>query len=310
MSTLSTTTITTANGTTNLTVQSGNTTSGRITIDSGDSKIAVGGNNTINNMIIAANGQLVIANATSNSLTLTSAGALTVPGAVTFSNVSNIFAGNTVLVRETVYVANGTHTKVANLVALMLYSVGAGGGGGGATGTAVATGAFGAAGGAGGGAAVKILTNAEVGTTSNVVVGIGGSGGSNTTVAGGTGSNSSFALSNGMLITGVGGGGATGATPGAGSAGVNGDLNIPGVDGNRGFGNGIALATSLSGFGGPSALGFGGGGGPVRNNSAGSAGDLYGGGGGGGAQGNTAASVAGGAGANGVVWVIEYYNGA
>jgi hypothetical protein len=287
MSTLSTTTVTTANGSTNLTVQTGNTTSSKIIINSSD-------------------GQIAIANSTANTFTILANGNLTIPGVLSGS----IFTGNTVLVKETIYVENGTHTKVGNLVSMMVYCIGAGGGGGGATGTAVSAGSFGAAGGAGGGASIKILIDSEVGATSNVVVGIGGSGGSNTTVAGGTGSNSSFALSNGFLIVGRGGAGATGATPGTGATDVSGDLNIPGQSGSRGFGNGMAIATSLSGFGGSSAMGFGGGGGSVRNNSVGIGGTLYGGGGGGGAQGNTAASQAGGAGANGVVWVIEYYNGA
>ena len=122
------------------------------------------------------------------------------------------------------------------------------------------------------------------------------------------GSNSSFADSAGTLITGQGGVGATGITPGAGGGAVNADLTLPGENGQVLLGTGVALAVGLSGAGGASALAFGAGGGPNKN-AAGRTGTLYGGGGGGGAQGNTAASVAGGAGRNGLVWVIEYYNG-
>lgn len=305
MSTISVTNLTTGNNTTDLTINTGNT-AGPDVILLSTGGVSISGNSTTNTATFNPNGQIVFANATTNTMTLSSAGVMTVGSALT----APIFFGNTVLVKETSYAANATHTKVANLVAMMVYCVGAGGGGGGATGVANATGNFSASGGGGGGAAVKILLNAEVGTTSNVVVGIGGTGSSNATNVATNGSNSTFANSTGGLITGQGGTGATGATNGNGGAAVNGDLNIEGADGNVGVGGATTLGqTVVGGAGGHSGFGLGHGGRQLRASSAGAPGKLYGGGGGGAAQANTAASVAGGNGANGVVWVIEYYNG-
>jgi hypothetical protein len=306
MSTLSVTTVTTGLSTTDLTLSTGNTAAGDIVIQSDGLGIVLAGNSSSNTVDIAPNGHVGISNGSVNTFIMSSTGVLTIANTLT----SKIFSGNTVLVKETLYTTAGTatHTKVANLVAMMVYCVGAGGGGGGATATAVATGAYGAAGGGGGGCSIKILTNAEIGATSNVVVGTGGTAGTTSAVSGTAGSNSSFANSTNGLITGQGGGGATGVLAGIAGAAINGDAMIPGEAGQLLLGTSVALAVSLSGAGGASGLGFGQGGGPSKN-AVGKAGALYGGGGGGGAQGNTAASVAGGAGANGLVWVIEYYNG-
>lgn len=276
MSTLQVTTIETGTVTTDLTVQTGNTNAGEIIIRSGGG-MNLHSNSTFAALNVGTGGNLIVGN-----------------------NISGKFTGNTVLIRETVYTSNGTHTKVGNLVSMMVYCVGAGGAGGTATGAATGTGAVGAAGGGGGGAAMKILLNTEVGATSNVTVGIGSTG---------SGSNSTFANSTNGLITGQGGTAASTTTPGTGGPAINGDINIPGADGSQGTGTGVSLAVSVGGAGGHSGLGFGYGGGAVRSNATGSAGDLYGGGGAGGAQGNTAATVTGGNGANGVVWVVEYYNG-
>lgn len=306
MSTLSVTTVTTGLSTTDLTLNTGNTAAGDILIQSDGLGIVLSGNSSSNTVDIAPNGHVGISNGSVNTFILSSAGVLTIANTLT----SKIFSGNTVLVKETTYAANGTHTKVANLVAMMVYCIGAGGGGGGVNVPATsATAAYGAAGGGGGGCAIKVLNNAEVGATSNVVVGIGGAGGTTSAVAGTAGSNSSFANSTNGLITGQGGGGATGITPGIAGAAINGDAMIPGEAGQVLLGTGVALAIGLSGSGGSSGLGFGAGGGPIKN-AAGRAGALYGGGGGGAANANTVtAGVTGGAGANGLVWVVEYYNG-
>lgn len=276
MSTLQVTTVETGSATTDLLLQTANTSAGEILIRSGGG-MNLHSNSTFSALNVGTGGNLIVSN-----------------------NISGKFAGNTVLVRETIYVSNATHTKVGNLVSMMVYCIGAGGAGGTATGAATATGSVGAAGGGGGGCAIKILLNAEVGATSNVTVGIGSTG---------SGSNSTFANSTNGLITGQGGTAASTTTPGIGGPAINGDFNIPGGDGSSGTGTGVAIAFAVSGSGGTSGKGLGGAGAAVRSNAAGSAGDLYGGGGAGAAQGNTAATLTGGNGANGAVWVIEYYNG-
>lgn len=320
MSTISVANVTTANGTTDLTIGTGNTSAGRVVIP-GSGGMTLASNSTVNNIVITSGGTVVASNSTVNVITVQANSGLVLrpnnvlgtAGQVLVSNsIGGVFFSNTtkIAVKETIYEANATFTKDANLVSLIVYCVGAGGGGGGSNGLATAANSQGAAGGGGGGMAVKILQNSEVGATSNVVVGIGGAGGASWIGAGGTGSNSTFANSTGGLITGQGGSGATGATPGAGGSAINGDINISGGDGSQGLGNGVALALTLSGCGGHSALGFGHGGGAVRSPANGQPGDIYGGGGGGSASSNnTTAPVVkpGGAGANGFVWVQEFY---
>lgn len=293
MSTMSVSNITTANSTEPLTMSTGNTAGAKIVVTQNDSSFT--GNVAIFRLLANA--------------ALGTAGQVLVSGG-TSTNAYWAAGGKTVAVKETIYAANGTHTKDANLVSLMVYVIGAGGGGGGSNSAATATGAKGGSGGGGGGVAIKILQNAEVGATSNVVVGIGGTGGANSTNTGTGGSNSSFANSTGGLITGQGGavGASAGATGGAGGPAINGDLNIQGSDGHSGSGASGSYNNGIGGAGGTSGLGFGAGGAIIQGSSVGKDGDLYGGGGGGSSSANSGVvSRAGGNGANGAVWVIEYY---
>lgn len=320
MSTLSVTTVTSSNGTTDLVLNNANTLAGDVILPS-TGGVVIGSNSTVNNIIVSSDATVVASNSSVNVITVQANSGLVLrpnnvlgtAGQVLVSNsIGGVFFGNTtkVAIKDTIFVSNGTFTKDANLVSLIVYCVGAGGGGGGSNGLATAANSQGAAGGGGGGVAVKVLMDSELGATSNVVVGIGGTGGASWVGAGGTGSNSSFANSSGGLIVGQGGGGATGATAGAPGGASGGDLNVTGGDGHQGLGNGVALAVSLSGAGGASGLGFGTPGNSVRSPANGISGDLYGGGGGGSASSNnTTAPVLkpGGAGANGVVWIKEFY---
>ena len=290
MSTISVSNITTANSTESLTMSTGNTSGAKIIITENNSSFT---------------GNVAILRLLANAALGTAGQALLSGG----PSANAYWGAPKVAVKQTVYAANGTHTKDANLVSMMVYCVGGGGGGGGSNSAASATGAKGGAGGGGGGTAVKVLQSNEVGTTSNVVVGIGGAGGANATVStGGTGTNSSFANSTNGLITGQGGTGGANTTFGNGGASINGDLNIGGGDGSDGSGASGSFNQGIGGAGGSAGMGFGTGA-PMRTGSTtGGNGDLYGGGGGGSSSANSGTtSRAGGTGANGVVFVIEYY---
>lgn len=178
--------------------------------------------------------------------------------------------------------------------------------GGGAAGQTIGgTDAVGGGGGAGG-CAIKLLTGANVAAQAYSV----GAGGT-AAAAGNSGANSTLSVPSGTM---TGGGGTFGAESsasasvgtsgdgGAGGTASGGDLNMPGGDGHPG----VIFDTSLGlgGNGGDSFLGKGGRGG--SNDEAGTDGKVYGGGGGGGhAAGATDRN--GGAGANGVIYIIEFY---
>jgi hypothetical protein len=294
MSTMSVSNITTANSTEALTMSTGNTAGAKIVVTQNDSSFT--GNVAIFRLL--ANAGLGVA-----GQALLSGG----PSANAY------WGAPKVAVKETVYAANGTHTRDANLVSMVVYCVGGGGGGGGSNSAATAGGTSAGAGGGGGGVSIKILQAAEVGATSNVVVGIGGAGAASSVGNAGAGSNSTFANSTNGLITGQGGSNGQSVTAatvvgGAGGPAINGDLMIPGQRGGDGWANATNSNNCFGGFGGASGFGFGGGAAQVRSSAVGYGGSLYGGGGGGSASANsgTAARV-GGNGANGVVWVVEYY---
>jgi hypothetical protein len=81
MSTLSVTTVTTASGTTNLTLNTGNT-SGPDIVLIATNTIQMGGNSSTNTFQISANGHSVFANTTVNTFVLTSAGQLDIGGSI------------------------------------------------------------------------------------------------------------------------------------------------------------------------------------------------------------------------------------
>lgn len=223
-------------------------------------------------------------------------------------------AGGALSTKFTAFTSTGTSTftKDPNMLFAQVICIGGGGGGGGATGTAVSNGAMAGSGGGGGGIAIRWLNSSEIGATSNVVVGAGGSGGTSSTNAGGTGGNTTFAIGTGTLINGRGGGGATGNTIGGGGTAQNGSINVQGGDGYMGFPLGLFASqrSGPSGAGGSSGMAFGAGGAPVISaaggGSTGNNGVLYGGGGGGASRANTASSSTGGTGANGACFVIEF----
>lgn len=88
MSTLAVTTVTTGNTTTDQTIRTGNTTAGDMIIYSNGFGIALGGNSTTNTALLSPNGHIVFANGTANTLTLTSAGSMTIGGSITFADGS------------------------------------------------------------------------------------------------------------------------------------------------------------------------------------------------------------------------------
>lgn len=210
-----------------------------------------------------------------------------------------------------VFTSDGTYTPTTGMKFCLVISTGGGGGGGGCDSDGSSN--AGAAGGAGAGTCISIFTAATIGANQAVVVGIGGPGGAVTGGNGTAGEDTTF----GSLHTATGGpagvgvaatvsfqgaAGISGATP------TGGQLNIKGGDSGWGTGFGTTANTAISGYGGGSF--WGGGGTGARQIGAGTAtggaGGPYGSGGGGGVNINTAAGIAGAAGADGVVMVLEF----
>ena len=187
-----------------------------------------------------------------------------------------------------VFEASDTYTKPAGLVSAMVIVVSGGGSGGGGESASNA----GGAGGGGGGTAIETLLASVIGATETVTIGTAGaaaSAGSN----GSAGGTSSF----GALLSATGGAGggvgsASAAVGGSGGLGSGSDLNIAGHAG--GSGPSTTGTTTNGASGGGTTHGGGG--------ASGGAGGPYGGGGGGGTGNGTS-----GAGALGVVFVLEYF---
>lgn len=188
-----------------------------------------------------------------------------------------------------IFTANGTYTKPAGLLYVIVECVGGGAGGEGQVG-----GGFGGCGGGGGGYSRKVIDNVSLGATTTVTVGTGGVGTAGAFTNGGTTTFTGFNSAGGGAIGGSGLGG-------AGGQGSNGDINTVGGSGASGLANGTAF---IGGMGGSSF--FGGGGRGRSTDGIGLPGGNYGGGGGGGVK-AAAVSTAGGAGADGVCFVTEYY---
>jgi hypothetical protein len=172
-----------------------------------------------------------------------------------------------------------------------------GGGGGGGSGNTV-DGACGGGGG-GGGSAIKKISAATIGASQVATVGAAGAA-SGLTTSGGTGGTSSL----GALVSATGGvGGAENPSAtatvagGAGGAGASGDINFTGQAGGAGAADAVA-----GGFGGSSRMGGGGGG----TQFGGGAGSNYG-GGGAGSRRSSGNNRAGAAGAQGIVYIWEYF---
>jgi hypothetical protein len=195
-----------------------------------------------------------------------------------------------------------TYTKPAGLTYAVVEVVGAGAGGEGANDE-------GGAGGGAGGYARKTLAASAIGTTETIYVGNGGQfgdvSGTNNIETGGYGFGTYF----GSILSATGGfGGGINASNGdlapfrggGGGVGSGGDINSGGQAGNAGD----ASSGSPGGHGGSSVLGGGGYSGDPDTTGGDSL--SYGGGGGGGSASGT--SRDGGAGADGVIIVTEYYS--
>ncbi|MBB3944712.1 hypothetical protein GGQ73_000637 [Rhizobium skierniewicense] len=196
--------------------------------------------------------------------------------------------------------ASGTYVPDANLVYAVIEAVGGGGGGG-----AGVSNSSDLTIGAGGGASeysIAVKSKADLSPSQPVTIGAGG-------LAGANGGNTSL----GSLVVAIGGNGG-GAATGAGSTGPGafggtggvGDLRVPGQSGTGGntvVGSGGAVTRVNSGSGGSGRFGSGG-----RHNvgSVGQAGQGYGSGGGPGGVFQSTATVNGGPGAPGLVFITEY----
>lgn len=202
--------------------------------------------------------------------------------------------------------AGTTYTTPSGATFLKITVVGPGGGGGGTASAAATAGSGG--GGGGGGVSIAYITSPSASYT--YAVGSGGAGGTAGNNAGSNGSadstfNTTIIGSKGLGGSGSGAAGGIGYTTSGGSGGSasGGSMNMPGGAGGPGF----VLSTSQAtgGAGGSSIFGRGGVSGITSGTGA--AGTAYGGGGGGGIQISNGGAQAGGAGANGIIIVEEFY---
>jgi hypothetical protein len=212
-----------------------------------------------------------------------------------------------------VYAANGTWIKPPEIRYIVVECVGAGAAGGGVPAT-TSTQASAGGGGGGGGYARKLLTLNDLTSAGslNVVVGIGGTGG---TGAGGAGGDSYITGTGVASVSGGGGaGGAAGtattgttnSTGGDGGSAANGDVNAPGGEG--GLGNTAGGSYTSQGYGGSSIFSGSQRGNGTDGGGAGGAGNTPGGGGSGAHAYQVTTAQSGGAGADGLVIITEYYS--
>jgi len=220
----------------------------------------------------------------------------------------------------------GTYTPTTGMKYCIAFATGPGGGAGGADTAAGGTGDVGVGGGGGaGGTAIGFFTAGQIGVSQATNVGTGGAGG---TAAGGNGGAAGGNTTFGALLTGTTGAAGTGSASGtqdaqataggAGGAASGGTFNITGGGGGYGWAASCDGTTdftmAVGGQGGQSFWG-----GPARQVAsggislttdatlAGEAGVAPGTGGGGGTVNNTATGVTGGAGANGAIFIVEFF---
>lgn len=210
--------------------------------------------------------------------------------------LANLIGGTSALFVSNVTVqiltsASGTYTPTAGMKKVLFIAVGPGGNGASITAVDEMSG-----GGGGGGTCIRLMTAAQIGASKAYTVGA--SSGNNTTLnttdlVANSGSNGSAS----GLTTTLG----TQAAGGAGGTASGGDLNIPGEAGQRGI---IYDTTNGCGGAGGSSM-FGAGGAESGTEAAGANGTAYG-GGGGGAHCAGGVDRAGGTGAAGVIYAIEF----
>ena len=193
---------------------------------------------------------------------------------------------------------SGTYTPTSGMKKVLAIAVGGGAGGETAAGTDSASG-----GGGGGGTCIRLMSAAQIGASKAYVVGAGANAdtaGNPTTLDAAGALMTANGGSRGTAGSQAGGLGLT-ATGGAGGTASNGDLNIPGTPGSTG--STYSGTDGMGGTGGSSVFGFGGASGGT--NVAGGNGSAYGGGGAGGHASGTP-DRAGGTGAAGILYLIEF----
>lgn len=209
------------------------------------------------------------------------------------------------------FTSSGSYTPSAGVTKVKTIVVGAGGGGGATETTGTGEGAS-SAGGGGGATAIAWLNVSDLDPVTAITVGTGGSTGVGGTT-GGTGSSGGDSSFGSTIIAGGGNGGAEGndtsgtthEVGGTGGAATGGDINLRG--GTGGFGLVVSGTIVRSGYGGANHFV-----GQQRMSSSstidGSTGYFPGGGGTGQAIASSNTGRPGGVGANGVVWIEEYYS--
>lgn len=226
-------------------------------------------------------------------------------------------AGAALVITEQVISATATYTPTTGTLFAYFKLAGGGGSGGGAALTSSTVAAGG--GGGGGGYTEGLYSAAQIGATAAVVIGTGGAAPSAGNNNGNAGNNSTvtFSGTGSIVLAANGGAGGTGSAAatgvavagGAGGTASGGNLNIPGQAGSPSFGIVGTASAVISGRGGDSRLGAGGvavATAGASDNIAGNAGTGYGGGGSGGLSFSEGTATAGGAGSNGVLYVIEF----
>lgn len=215
-------------------------------------------------------------------------------------------------VRYQVFTASGTYTPDAHLIAAHIICVAGGGSGGGVTGTSSTFVA--SAGGGAGGVSELLATAATIGASQTVTIGAGGAAPTAGTHDGNAGGDTSVGS---LCVAKAGSGGSSGAAgssagaAGAGgvTAGATGTVKISGGDGGHG-----SLAISVGSTGSLFGVGDGAGGQNAfsgrascnPNTGVAVAGKGFGGGGSGCSTNAGSGTVAGGAGASGIVVVMEF----
>ena len=196
-----------------------------------------------------------------------------------------------------IFSSSGTYTPHTGTVYAIIECIG-GGGGGGASGTVTSGNVGVGSGGGGGGYACTFYQNP---TSQSIIIGAGGTSGN----AGGTTYFGSYcAASGGLGGLSTSGTSALTASGGGGGVGVTGNILIYGQQGQSSWAC-YSIVLGQAGAGGASPKGWGAGGGGGLNGSP-SVGYNYGGGGGGAVQYNVGASIPGGTGASGVVFITEF----